>query len=430
MGIENKIFNLNDYATKKDMARALIISTLSFTVCFSIWTIFSIIGIKIKQDLLLNDTQFAILIATPILTGSISRIFLGMWSDKYGGKIMFTIIIFIVSIFTWLLAFAENYMQCILISLGIGLAGGTFAIGVSYISKWYPKEKQGTVLGIFGVGNLGAAITNFIMPFLLSLGWQYVIKIYAIFLFFLSIFFYLFGKDDPSILYRRRFKLSYKKMNNNLKNLLNMQVLRFSLYYFFVFGSFIALSLWLPRYYIGVYGLDIKTAGILTTLFSLPASVFRVFGGVLSDKFGARKILYNTFIFSSICLFIMSYPSTNYIIQGVSGDINISLKINIVPFVILTIILGFFMSLGMAAVYKHISIYYHENVGTVGGIVGLSGGLGGFFCPIIFGILNDIIGIWTSCYMFLFIISMFSLICMHISIIKKNRKNVKNKRHL
>jgi len=179
--------------------------------------------------------------------------------------------------------------------------------------------------------------------------------------------------------------------------------------------------LWLPRYYIGVYGVDIKTAGILTALYSFPGSVFRALGGILSDKIGARKVMYLTYYGSLICLFFMSYPATNYIIQGVSGDISFSFKITVIPFAILSFFLGFFMSLGKAAVYKHIAVYYPSNVGSVGGIVGLIGGLGGFSCPIIFGFLNDIIGIWTSCFMLLLLIVLISIFLMYVSILKINK---------
>ena len=418
----NKTFNLTDYATKYDMFRALFISTLAFTGCFAVWTIFSIVGIKIKYEFGLTDTQFGFLISTPILTGSLSRLTLGIWSEQYGGKIVFTIIMLISAISTWILTYSTEYYQFIIIALGIGLSGGGFAVGVTYVSKWFTQDKQGTALGIFGMGNFGAAITNLGAPFLLYLGWQNVVKIYSISLFIIALIFYFFTKTDPIILHRKKFKLKFENSTKQLEPLKNLQVWRFSFYYFFVFGAFVALALWLPRYYVGVYGLDIKTAGILTSLFSFPGSIFRALGGWLSDKIGARKVLYHTFIFSCIFLFILSYPSTNYLIHGVNGDINFSLSVNLNIFVLCTVFLGFFMSLGKGAVYKHIPIYYPNNVGSVGGIVGLIGGLGGFCCPIIFGMLNDIIEIWTSCFMFLFLISFFALFWMHFSIIYLNKK--------
>lgn len=420
--IDNKEFNLNDYATHNDMIRALIVSTIAFTACFAMWTVFSIIGIKIKYEFSLSDTQFGILISTPILTGSLSRLFLGILSEQYGGKIIFTILMLISSVNAWMLTDANQYYQFIIIALGIGLAGGGFSVGVTYVSKWFHKEKQGIALGVFGMGNFGAAITNFGAPFLLYLGWQNVIKIYSISLSVIAIMFYIFAKTDPSILHRRKFKIRFDNTIKQLDPLKNLQVWRFAFYYFFVFGAFVALALWLPRYYVGVYGLDIKTAGLLTALYSFPGSVFRALGGWMSDKFGARKVLYYTFIFSCILLFMLSYPSTHYIVQGVKGDISFSIGASLPIFVIITMLLGFFMSLGKGAVYKHIPIYYPNNVGSVGGMVGLIGGLGGFFCPIIFGLLNDIIEIWTSCFMFLFLISFGALIWMHFSIINLNKK--------
>lgn len=407
--------------SKKDMVRALVLSTGAFTFCFSVWTIFSIIGIRIKYELGLNDTQFGFLVATPILTGSLCRLFLGIWADLYGGRAIFTLLMLFSSLSLYFLTYANDYYQCIIAALGIGMAGGGFAVGVAYVSRWYPKNLQGTALGIFGMGNFGATITNFGAPFLLFLGWHGVAKVYSILFCIIAILFYIFSKDDPYTQHRRLYGGSKSNFFEQLKPLKNIQVWRFSFYYFFVFGAFVALALWLPRYYIGVYGVDIKTAGMLTAFYSFPGSVFRALGGVLSDTMGARKVMYITYIGSLFCLFFMSYPATNYIIQGVSGDIVFSFKITVIPFTILSFLLGFFMSLGKAAVYKHIPVYYPDNVGSVGGIVGLIGGLGGFCCPIIFGLLNDMLGIWTSCFMLLFLITLISLFWMYNSILKLDK---------
>jgi len=147
--------------------RALGMSTLAFSVCFAVWTIFSIIGVKIKQELGLNETEFGLLVATPILTGSLSRIFLGIWTDQYGGRLVFALVMVFSAIATYLLSTVSTYQMFLVAALGVGLAGGSFAVGIAYISKWYPQEKQGTALGIFGVGNVGAAVTNFGAPFLM-----------------------------------------------------------------------------------------------------------------------------------------------------------------------------------------------------------------------------------------------------------------------
>ena len=413
---------------KTDQTRALALSTISFTVCFSIWTIFSILGVQIKQDLALNDTQFGLLVATPILTGALSRLILGIWTDQYGGRIVMTLTMLLSAISTYLLSSVKTYEMFLVAALGVGLAGGAFAVGITYISTWYEKEKQGTALGIFGVGNVGAAITNFGAPLIMvALGWHGLTKTYAIILFVTAILFFLFAKDDPKLVARKAKKEKPRNFLQQLQPLKKLQVWRFSLYYFFVFGAFVALALWLPRYYVGVYGLDIKTAGMLAAAFALPGSSFRALGGWMSDKIGARAVMYWTFIGGVGCCFFMSYPSTHYIVEGIEGPINFSINISLPVFVFLSIVLGFFMSLGKAAVFKHIPVYYPDNVGSVGGIVGMIGGLGGFILPICFGIMNDLIGVFTSCFMLLFAITAIALVWMHVSIVLMEKDVVKSK---
>jgi NNP family nitrate/nitrite transporter-like MFS transporter len=413
--------------TPSEQKRALGTSTFAFTVCFAVWTMFSIIGIKIKADLGLSDTQFGILVATPILTGSLSRIFLGIWSDQYGGRLVFTFQMVITSIAAFLLTKVTTYPMFLVAALGVGLAGGSFAVGITYVSTWFKKEKQGTALGIFGMGNVGAAVTNFGAPMLLvAMGgeWQGVAQVYSIILFVTAILFFIFTKDDPALRERREKGITSVPFMEQMAPLKNLQVWRFSLYYFFVFGAFVALALWLPRYYVGAYGLELGTAGMLAACYALPGSIFRALGGWMSDKFGARSVMYWTFIACVICTFIMSYPATDYTVAGIKGPIEFNVTIPLWAFVSLTIILGFFMSLGKAAVYKHIPVYYPNNVGAVGGIVGLIGGLGGFFLPITFGIMNDAIGIWTSCFMLLTIIIGVALAWMHMSIVRMDRKQL------
>ena len=201
-----------------------------------------------------------------------------------------------------------------------------------------------------------------------------------------------------------------------LEPLKNIQVWRFATYYFFVFGAFVALASFLPRYYVGAYGLELTTAGVFAGLYSLPGSVFRALGGWMSDKWGARFVMYLTFIGSLGLLFVMSYPQTRYVVQGITGPIEFNFGLSVAFFVFLTVLLGFLMSLGKAAVYKHIPVYYPHHVGSVGGLVGMIGGLGGFFLPIAFGILLDLTGVWTAPFMLLFLLVAVSTIWMHVAI--------------
>jgi NNP family nitrate/nitrite transporter-like MFS transporter len=409
--------------TRADRNRALGLSTVAFTVCFAVWTIFAIIGVQIKADLGLNDTQFGLLVGTPILTGSLSRLLLGIWTDQHGGRIVYVAVMVAAAIATLLLTQAETYPMFLLAALGVGIAGGSFAVGIAYVSRWYPREKQGTALGVFGMGNVGAAVTKFIAPFVMvAYGWQSVATVWAIALLVMAAVFWFATKDDPVLVERRRTGARPQSTASMLEPLKNLQVWRFALYYFFVFGAFVALALWLPRYYVGAYGLDITTAGMLGAAYSIPASVFRAFGGWLSDKIGARRVMYWTFIVSVACTFVLSYPATDYVVHGIKGPIPFSFGIDVVTFTVIAFVLGFFMSLGKAAVYKHIPIYYPDAVGSVGGVVGLIGGLGGFVLPLAFGIMNDLLQVWTSCFMLLFGIVAIALVWMHAAIVRMERK--------
>ena len=331
---------------------ALGMSTLAFTVCFAVWTIFSIIGIQIKKDLGLTDTQFGLLVGTPILTGSLIRLILGIWADQYGGRIVYAGVMVAAAVATWLLTYAYDYPTFLLAALGVGIAGGSFAVGISYVSRWYGPGKQGTALGIFGAGNVGAAVTKFVAPFVMvAWGWKSVAEIWAGALLVMAVLFLITTRDDPALAARRKAGTKPEPMSAMLEPLRNLQVWRFALYYFFVFGGFVALALWLPRFLIGVYGLDITTAGMIGAAYSVPASLFRIYGGVLSDKVGARRVMYWTFAVSVVACFVMSYPPTQYIVKGINGPIAFTLEMGLVPFTVVAFVLGFFMSLGKAAVY-------------------------------------------------------------------------------
>ena len=403
--------------TKSDQGAALWMSTFAFTVCFAVWTIFAIIGIQIKKDLGLSETQFGLLIGTPILTGSLIRLMLGIWADQYGGRVVYFWTMISAALATFALTYAYDYTTFLIAALGVGIAGGSFSVGIAYVSKWYPKGKQGTALGIFGAGNVGAAVTKFAAPaVMVGYGWKMVAMVWATGLLITAILFLLMTRDDPDLAERRRTGAKPEPLSAMMEPLKNIQVWRFALYYFFVFGAFVALALWLPRYLIGVYGFDIKTAGMIGAVYSIPASLFRAYGGHLSDKFGARKVMYWTFIVSVICTFLLSYPPTDYVVQGVKGPMSFRIATGVGGFMVMTFVLGFFMSLGKAAVYKHIPVYYPDRVGAVGGVVGLVGGLGGFVLPLAFGWLLDQTGIWQSCFMLLFAIVTISLIWMHMAI--------------
>ena len=413
----------NSLVTAGQRSRALWLSTVAFGVCFAVWVIYSIIGVELKAELGFSDSAFGLLVATPILTGSLSRLILGIWAEMYGGRRVFTLVMLVVAACTFVLPLVHSYAMLLVVGLGLGLAGGTFAVGVVYVSAWYPKERQGTALGLFGMGNLGAAATSFAAPQLLVfMNWREVAVVYGFLMLAMALIFWFSAQSDPVSSNRRAAGIAHATLGERLEPLRNLQVWRFSLYYFLVFGGFVALTSWLPRYYMGSSGVDIQVAGILTASFAVPAAVFRAIGGVLSDRFGARAIMYVAFGVSIVCLFLLSYPDTQYVVDGIHGPISFTIAPSLTERVIVLFALGFVMSLGMAAVFKHIPTYYPGHVGAVGGMVGMIGGLGGFFLPIAFGLGNDLTGIWTSCFMLLFAIGGINLLWMHFAIRRIDHK--------
>jgi NNP family nitrate/nitrite transporter-like MFS transporter len=325
----------------------------------------------------------------------------------------------------------SRYPVFLVAALGLGFSGGSFAVGVSYVSNWFDRAQQGTALGIFGAGTVGTALTTFGAPLLVeALGWRETVQIYAAILGMSAVAFYFLAREDPASAARAAGSIKSHRLADQLAPLARLQVWRFSLYYFFVFGAFVALASWLPRYYMGMYGVSLAKAGLLTTAYALPAAAFRAMGGWISDRIGARTVMYLTFIVSSLACFVLSYPATDYVVHGIHGPIAFSFEIALPAFVTLTMVLGFFMAIGMAAVYKHIPVYYPDHVGTVGGLVGAIGGLGGFVLPIAFGVMNDLTGVWTSCFMLLFVLVAAALAWMHGAIRLMERAKVRALRTL
>ncbi|MCC7463350.1 MAG: NarK/NasA family nitrate transporter [Gammaproteobacteria bacterium] len=410
--------------TEGQRRRALAICTIAFGTCFAVWVIYSIIGIEIQRQLHLSETAFGLLVATPILTGSLSRPLLGVWSERFGARRVMIILMLLVTACAFALSRISSFPALLAIGLGLGLAGGAFAVGVVYVSSWYPKERAGTALGLFGIGNAGASVTSFFAPFLIAaIGWRQAADAYGLLLLVMCGAFYLLAPEDPATRARRGAGRPAVPLSEQFAPLRNLQVWRFSTYYFLMFGGFVALTSWLPRYYMGAHGLDIRVAGMLTAAFALPATVFRALGGILADRRGARLIMYIAFSVSLLCLFLLSYPNTHYVVDGINGPIHFTIAPSVMQRAIVLGVLGFVLSLGAAAVFKHVPSYYPKHVGAVSGLVGMIGGLGGFFMPILFGMMNDLLGIWTSCFMLLFAVAAVGLIWMHASIRSMERRH-------
>jgi NNP family nitrate/nitrite transporter-like MFS transporter len=390
-------------------------STIAFTVCFMVWMMFAVIGIPIKQSLGLNETQFGILVATPVLTGSLIRLPLGMWTDRYGGRIVFFILMLCTVFPIWLISRATEFWHFLVTGLFVGVAGGSFTVGIAYCARWFPRNRQGLAMGIFGVGNTGAAVTKLVAPtIVVAYGWTMVPQVYAAIMLGTVIVFWLFSHSDPAHVVP-----SHVRFVDQLAALKDPKVIKYCQYYSIVFGGYVALSLWMVQYYVGEYGLDIRIAALLAACFSLPGGVLRAIGGWLSDKYGAHSVTWWVMWVSWICLFLLSYPQTSMTIQTVTGPKTFDIGLNVYAFTALMAILGVAWAFGKASVFKYVSDDYPHNIGAISGIVGLAGGLGGFVLPILFGALMDLTGIRSSAFMLMYGVVWVSLIWMYLTEVRR-----------
>jgi MFS transporter, NNP family, nitrate/nitrite transporter len=384
-------------------------STVAFTVCFAVWMMFAVIGIPIKKTLDLNETQFGLLAAMPVLTGSLVRLPLGMWTDRFGGRIVFFLLMLSTVVPIWLIGYATEFWHFLVLGLFVGLAGGSFSVGIAYCARWFDRQHQGFAMGIFGAGNSGAAVTKFAAPaIVVAFGWQMVPQVFAVAMLVTAIAFWFFTYDDPG--HRTASSVTLREQLAVLKD---PKVWKYCQYYSIVFGGYVGLSLWMTKYYISEYGFDITIAALLAACFSLPGGVLRAIGGWLSDKFGAHPVTWWVMLISWVCLFFLSYPQTELIVKTAHGQMNWSIGLNPWLFTVLMFVMGIAWAVGKASVFKYISDEYSHNIGVVSGIVGLVGGLGGFLLPIMFGVLVDVTGVNSSVFMLLWGITLVSLVWMY-----------------
>lgn len=400
---------------KTQQGLVLGMSTLAFTICFMVWMMFAVLGVPIQQMLSLNQTQFGALTAMPVLTGSLIRLPLGMLTDRFGGRSIFLILMLSCIAPIYLIGDATEYWQFIVLGLFVGMAGGSFSVGIAYVAKWFERSRQGLAMGVFGAGNAGSALTKFTAPAIIAAsGWQMVPKIYALVMAIMTALFWLLTYDKKE--HRISGSVSLMEQFRNLKD---ARVLRYCQYYSIVFGGYVALALWMTQYYLQEYGFTLENAALLAACFSLPGGVLRAVGGWISDKYGAHNVTWWVMWVSWICLFLLSYPQSDLTIHTTAGERTFHIGLNVWVFTVLMFIVGIAWAFGKASVFKYISDEFPGQMGAVSGIVGLAGGLGGFILPIMFGLLADLTGIRSSCFMLLYGIVWVSLIWMYFSEVRK-----------
>lgn len=463
----------------------LTMNTLAFTVCFACWTMNGVLVTFLVDNGLFrwSDAQVGLLIGTPILTGSLLRLPLGMLTDRFGGRLVFPLLMTAAALPAYWVGAATSYPEFLLASLGFGLAGASFAVGVAYTSLWFPRERQGVALGIFGAGNVGAALTSLMAPSLLGHltaqgaspeGWRALPRLYAALLLVTAVVFVL-GTSS------RRAAAGRLTLAQRLVPLRSLRVWRFGLYYALVFGGFVALSQWMIPYYVSAYRLSVASAGLLAAAFSLPAALSRPLGGWIADRWGARRLMYQVFAGCALCFALLVFPrmviespgrgvmaaqagtvrairpdavvvgERSYPLSGkpvawadeelgvlvfprvaswqepivaldeqvgkrqllARGVTSIYFQANLWIFSGLALVAGLLMGMGSGGVFRFIPDYFPREVGLVGGLVGVIGGVGGFLLPLLFGYLLQTTGLWTSCWMFLAALAAVCLLWLH-----------------
>nr|WP_211952307.1 nitrate/nitrite transporter [Cupriavidus numazuensis] len=387
-------------------------STFAFTICFAVWMLFAVLGIPLKKELGLNETEFGLLAATPVLSGSLIRVPLGIWTDRYGGRVVFFVLMLATVIPIWLISYAHTLWQLLVLGLFVGLAGGSFSVGTPYVARWFPRSRQGLAMGIFGAGNSGAALTKFVAPALiLTAGtWEIVPRVYSVAMLVTALVFWVGSRSNPA--HRVASSTGWREQ---LAVMRDPRVWRYSQYYSVVFGGYVGLSLWMTKYYIGEYGFDMKVAAFLAACFSLPGGVLRAIGGWISDRYGAHRTTWWVMWVSWVGFFLLSYPQTDFVIHTTTGPQSFRIALTPMVFTFLLFVVGIAFAIGKASVFKFISNDFTHNIGAVSGVVGLAGGLGGFVLPILFGVLADLTGVRSSCFMLMYGTVCVSLVWMHYS---------------
>jgi NNP family nitrate/nitrite transporter-like MFS transporter len=392
----------------------LFITTWAFTVCFAVWMMFGVVGIPIREQLGLGSTEFGLLTATPVLTGAVFRLPLGIWTDRFGGRIIMLLLLIACAVPLWLAAYATALWQFLLLGLALGLVGASFSVGTPYVARFFPKESRGFAMGFFGAGTVGAALNMFVAPWLISAyGWQMVPKVYAVALLVTALLFWVLSKPDPGV------GGQVPSMWQQLSVLRDPRVWKYCQYYSIVFGGFTALSIWMPQYFKTEYGFTIAQASLLAACFSLPGGAFRAFGGWLSDRFGAHNVTWWVLWVAWVCLFLLSYPKTDLIIHTVRDPLSFSIALPSWFFTMLLFALGIAFACGMASTFKYIGDDFPDSMGAVSGIVGMAGGLGGFLLPITFGAILDWLGFNSSCFMLLYGIIWVSLTLNYLTEVRR-----------
>jgi NNP family nitrate/nitrite transporter-like MFS transporter len=343
----------------------LALGTVSFAICFAAWGLISAFAPRFREAFHLSATQTAFLVAVPVLLGALLRIVTGMLADRFGGRTVFALLMILVAVPACIVPLVPSYEKLLCVAFFLGIAGSSFAVGVGFVSRWFPSEKQGGALGIYGLGNIGQSAAVFLGPVLaVVVGWQNIFRGMAALLVIWGVAFFLLARNSP--------KTARPSGLGSMLQLFSRERLCWvlSLFYFLTFGGFVAFSIYLPVLLKDQFGLKPADAGLRTAGFVVLATLARPLGGWLSDKIGGARVLDAVFLGIIPFALLMSWPA-------------------MLPFTVGALGCAFLLGIGNGAVFKLVPQYFPKEVGTVTGLVGAMGGLGGFFPPLLLGFFRD-----------------------------------------
>lgn len=353
---------------RSGQVKNLALATMASTVAFWAWTIIGPLGVRYANDLDLSSTQKSVLVATPVLVGSIGRIAAGVLTDKYGGRLMFTILLLATAPFVLLVAVAgklESYGLLLVFGFFLGIGGTIFAVGIPFANAWFEPARRGFATGVFGMGMGGTALSAFFTPrFVDWFGYTTTHVIIALALVVTATTMWWVARDSPA------WRPSSDPVLPKLVAAARLPVTwQMSFLYAVVFGGFVAFSTYLPTYLKDIYDFNLTGAGTRTAGFAIAAVLARPVGGVLADRIGARIVVVVSLAGTAVLSVVAALQPPVEVPAGATF-----------------IALALFLGLGTGGVFAWVAAESPPaRVGSVTGLVSAAGGLGGFFPPLVMG---------------------------------------------
>jgi NNP family nitrate/nitrite transporter-like MFS transporter len=373
--------------------RQLTLALVAFTVTFYGWALLGPLGPELQEDLGLSDVQLSIAVAVPVLLGSIMRIPMGVLAERFGGR----------RVFTWLLAFSilpllalalvhDSFAAIIALGFLLGFSGASFAIGVPFVNRWYPPARQGTALGIYGAGMGGTVLAGLTAPRIAD-----ALSITAVFLFaaalvvIVLVIWVALARDAPGPTRPTSFRDPIAVLGTGTR------AWALVLFYFLAFGGFVAMYLYLPKLLTGVHDLSKTDAGARAAGFALLAVVGRPLGGVVADRIGAERVLFVSFVVVLV------------LALGLAAGYD-----SMVALTLCCLVMALFLGLAMGAVFKLVPVWFPDRVGAVTGVVAAAGGLGGFFPPLVMGVVKSATGGYGLGFVLMALVAAASLLVLRL----------------